>query len=142
MINGISLTSLKIIQVPGGDVLHAMKKSDPGFGGFGEAYFSTIHNGQIKAWKRHRQMTTNLVVPVGKVKFVVFDDRQDSSTIGNFFEVVLSPDNYQRLTICPGLWFGFAGLASPLSLILNLADIEHDPAEGETITLGKIDYQW
>ena len=142
MIKGVSLTRLKIIQVPGGDVLHAMKKSSPGFNGFGEAYFSTIHHGQIKAWKMHRQMTMNLVVPVGEVKFVIFDDRQGSCTSGNFFESVLSPDNYQRLTICPGLWFGFSGLATSFNLILNLADLEHDPLEGKTIPLTDIAYQW
>lgn len=142
MIDGVSLTSLRIVPVEGGDVLHAMKKSDPGFMGFGEAYFSTIHHGRVKAWKKHHKMTLNLVVPVGEVKFVVFDSRQNSSTADTFFEVILSPDNYQRLTVSPGLWCGFAGMASPLSLVLNLADLEHDPAEVSRKAADEIPYTW
>ena len=69
--NALLLTPLKIIPVPGGDVLHAMKYSDKGFTGFGEAYFSTIEPGIIKAWKRHRKMTLNLIVPFGAIRFTV-----------------------------------------------------------------------
>ncbi len=37
MIDGVIVTPLKIINVPGGDVFHALKKDDPGFTDFGEA---------------------------------------------------------------------------------------------------------
>ena len=77
------ITPLKIIQVPGGDVSHAMKISDPGFAGFGEVYFSNIEPGVVKAWKRHRQMTLNLVVSVGAIRFVMFDDRHQSPDSGD-----------------------------------------------------------
>src|SRR6059058_200930 len=104
MISGIKITSLKQIPVPGGDVLHALKAADPGFAGFGEAYFSIIDPGIVKAWKRHREMTLNLVVPVGAIRFVIYDDRGGSATKGAFEEVVLSRENYCRLTIPPMLW--------------------------------------
>jgi len=48
MIDGVELTPLKIIEVKDGNVLHALKKSDIGFEGFGEAYFSNVESGQIK----------------------------------------------------------------------------------------------
>ena len=41
-INNVVLSPLKIIDNPKGDILHGVKCSDIGFGGFGEAYFS-IH---------------------------------------------------------------------------------------------------
>ena len=47
-INGIVLTPLKRIQNHLGDVFHGMKKSDVGFSGFGEAYFTKIDYGAIK----------------------------------------------------------------------------------------------
>ena len=67
-----TLTPLRIIGVKGGDVLHAMKDTDDGFSGFGEAYFSSIEKGCIKGWKKHTNMTLNIVVPVGVIKFVFF----------------------------------------------------------------------
>tara|TARA_B100000989_G_C19525122_1_gene466367 strand:- start:74 stop:490 length:417 start_codon:yes stop_codon:yes gene_type:complete len=134
-IEGVIVTPLNIIEVKGGDVMHAMKKTDSGFDGFGEAYFSKIEKDFIKAWKLHNSMTLNLVVPFGGVKFVLSDRTK-------FQEVILSKDNFARLTIPPGIWFGFQGLHGPLSIVLNLANIVHN--EGEVITeeLGFIDYKW
>ena len=89
-IDGVHLSALKIINLEDGDVLHGMKKNDFGFNGFGEAYFSEIKFKKIKAWKRHRSMTLNLIVPSGKVRFVIYDDRANSDTYEAFQEVVSS----------------------------------------------------
>ena len=78
--------------------MHAMKKSNVGYSGFGEAYFSQVESGVIKAWKRHHEMTLNLVVPVGAIHFVLYDDRHNSSTCSEFQQVTLSTENYYRLT--------------------------------------------
>ncbi len=141
-ITGAMLTPLKSIFHPKGDVFHAMKASDPGFTGFGEVYFSTVHHGDIKGWKKHRRMTLNLVVPAGEIWFVLHDDRDSSPTRHSFFDVCLSPENYQRLTVPPGIWVGFKGLGKQLNLLLNLADLEHDPSESENIPLDRIPFDW
>ncbi|MBF0328449.1 MAG: dTDP-4-dehydrorhamnose 3,5-epimerase family protein [Nitrospirae bacterium] len=140
--DGVILTPLKIIPHPQGDVLHAIKSSEPGFAGFGEAYFSTVKNREIKAWKRHKRMTLNLVVPSGCIKFVLYDDRRNSSTYGNFFEVILSKHNYMRLTVPSGIWSGFQGLDTNLNLLLNIANIEHDPTEADSAAIDEIAYDW
>ena len=67
---GVTLHPLKHITVPKGDIYHAMKFTDEGYCGFGEAYFSQIEQGQAKGWKRHNRMTLNLIVPIGAVKVV------------------------------------------------------------------------
>ena len=97
IIEGVSLHPLKQISVPKGDLWHAFKSTDEGFVGFGEAYFTQIKPHEVKGWKRHNRYVLNLVVAVGSVKFVIYDDREDSKTKGQFQEVVLSPtSNYQR----------------------------------------------
>ncbi|WP_113923009.1 dTDP-4-dehydrorhamnose 3,5-epimerase [Cognataquiflexum aquatile] len=142
-VEGVFLTPLKKIQNPKGDVFHAMKKSDVGFCGFGEAYFSTINFEDTKPWKRHLKMTLNLVVPIGLIRFVIFDDRKGSLTQNNFFDITLGENNYQRITIPPGVWVAFRGIGSKYNLLLNLADLEHDPAEVERKEeLADITYQW
>lgn len=132
----IILTPLKQIHNPKGDVYHAMKKSDVGFAGFGEAYFSTVAQGVVKGWKKHTQMTLNLVVPVGSIEFVVYDEQTQE-----FFSVALSQKNYQRLTIKPNLWMAFRGLEKE-NMLLNLASIEHDPKEAVQKELSEIVYEW
>ena len=82
-IEGVGLTDLKMIHHPQGDIYHGMKKSDEGFEGFGEAYFSTIKENETKGWKKHQEMTMNIIVPIGAVTFVLFDDRENSKSINN-----------------------------------------------------------
>ncbi len=141
-ISGIILTPLKIIDHPLGDVLHGMKSSDNGFEGFQEAYFSTIKQGVIKPWKKHLKMTLNLIVPSGEIRFVLFDDRLNSITKGLFMDVSLSFKNYQRLTVPPNLWIAFKGKSTHLNLLLNIANMQHDPKEVVRADLSKIKFQW
>jgi len=142
MIEGLLFTQLSVIDTKGGAVLHGMKSGDLGYSGFGESYFSTIHPGAIKGWKLHYEMVLNLVVPVGCVKFVIFDNRDHSETFGEFTTIELSQNNYGRLTIPPKLWFGFEGIDEKDSLVLNIASIHHDPNEFEQIDLDQINYDW
>lgn len=134
----IQVLPLARIPVSGGDVMHAMKVSDTGFNGFGEAYFSWVEYGKVKAWKLHQRMTMNLIVPVGEVKFVFFLPVPTPV----FREECLGTSRYARLTIPPGIWFGFQGLAKPQSLVLNIASIEHDPDEGLHKEKEDISYNW
>lgn len=139
----ILLTPLRRISVPRGDVFHAIKASAPGYAGFGEAYFTTVEFGAVKGWKRHREMTMNLIVPAGAVKFVVFDGEPGGE--GNFRSVTLSPDSektYQRLTVPPGLWMAFAGRGEALNLVMNFASIEHRPDESDNRPLEDISWTW
>ena len=132
--DGVILTPLKQIIHPKGDIFHAMKASDDDFCGFGEAYFSAINMGDVKGWKKHTEMTMNLVVAIGEVEFVIYDG-------DSFFNVKLSKNNYQRLTIKPNLWLAFRGLFTK-NILLNLASIEHDPNEAVNIKLNQIKYEW
>jgi dTDP-4-dehydrorhamnose 3,5-epimerase len=135
-VDGVILTPLKKISHPKGDIWHAMKKSDNGYCGFGEAYFSTIKKDLIKGWKRHSVMTLNLVVPIGSIQVVVFNAQTKKHC-----SHTLHLENYKRLTIAPGLWVAFKGL-SENSILLNLANIEHDPNESQAKNISEIEYLW
>ena len=138
----ILLTNLDIIETKGGNVYHGMKKNDPGYKGFSEAYFSTIEPFSIKAWKRHREMTLNIIVPFGKIRFVIYDDRDNSKRVNSFEEIILYKDNYKRLTIPPGLWIGFQGLDDQTSILLNIANMKHSKSEIDRKPLNDIKYEW
>lgn len=130
------LTPLRSISTSGGAVKHALKCTEDSFNGFGEAYFSYVELGAVKGWKKHHQMTCNLVVPVGSVKFVVRYAESD------FDQFIIGEDNYSRLTIPPGVWFAFKGLTDRDSIVLNVSDIVHDPNESEKCELASINFQW
>lgn len=136
-LDDILVTPLSRIPTQGGDVLHAMKQCDPDFCGFGEACFSWVDVGAIKAGKHHTEMTMNLVAPVGNGKFVFLTDYADAPRTEE-----TGVDHYSRLTVPPGIWFGFKGLTSPRSLLLNLADILHRANEVDRLPISEIEYDW
>jgi dTDP-4-dehydrorhamnose 3,5-epimerase len=142
LISGVTLTPLKQIKHEKGDIFHAMKSSENSFHSFGEAYFSFVKEGVVKGWKKHNQMLLNIIVPIGEIKFVIHDNRPDSSTSGRFNEIMLGPDKmYARLTIEPGLWVAFQGVKAN-NCLLNIASLEHDPKEADNIDIDAIKYAW
>jgi dTDP-4-dehydrorhamnose 3,5-epimerase len=143
MINGVILTPLKSIFSEGGNVFHAIKSSDSGYKKFSEAYFTTIDYLAIKPWKKHNQMTLNLIVIHGEIQFVVYDDRNDSPSYKLIEHFTLSPEkNYARLTVPPGLYVAFQGLSEQKNIALNVADIIHEPSEIDRQNLNFITYSW
>tara|TARA_B110000438_G_C15214159_1_gene394312 strand:- start:57 stop:482 length:426 start_codon:yes stop_codon:yes gene_type:complete len=137
LLKKIKVTPLKIIKLSEGNIMHALKKRELKNWSFKEAYFSKIKYGKIKAWKFHLKMTLNLVVPKGKVKFVFYSKAE------NDFKVVeLGEKKYSRLTVPPNIWFGFKGVDKNESIILNLANMQHDPKEILRREKNKIKFNW
>lgn len=129
MIEGVIVTPLRQIVDERGKVMHMLRRDAPHFIEFGEIYFSTVHQGAIKGWHIHKEMTLNYAVPVGKIKFVLYDDREGSSTRGKIQELYLGPDNYCLVTVPPMIWNGVKGVAPDFSLIANCPTMAHDPGE-------------
>lgn len=125
------LTPLKIIDQGIGSVMHGMKRSDNSFNRFGEAYFSLVEYEMIKGWKKHKKMTLNLIVPLGNIRFIIHDATKldTNGKILPILDIIIGQENYSRLTVPPGLWMAFQGISQPNNMLLNIADIEHDPNE-------------
>ncbi len=142
MIEDLIISPLKIIHHSKGDIFHGMKSTDIGFAGFGEAYFSTVAKGEIKGFKKHSEMVLNIVVPVGEIRFVIHDTRENSNSFGEFHEIVIGKQNYCRLTLPISLWMAFQGVGDDLNLLLNMASIEHQPDEAENCALEEFPFVW
>ena len=131
----ITIKALQKFKLDEGDVFHALKASESEYHGFKEAYFSTIKNNKIKAWKRHFKMTMNLIVPIGKVQFIFYDENKNLLK-----NIIIGEDNYSRITVPPMIWFGFKGLSSNTSYILNISNELHDPSEVERKPLSSFNF--
>ena len=144
-IEGVIVQPLKQIPDSRGSVLHMLRNDSDLFKQFGEVYFSEIHCGAIKAWKRHKKQTQNLVVPFGKIRLAIYDDRQMSSTHRKIIEYEVGrPEHYRLIHIPPMLWYGFQGIGHQTSLIANCTDQPHNPEETESLPANSehIPYQW
>ena len=74
-------------------------------------------------------MTLNYAVPHGHIKFVLYDDRPNSSTQGEVQELFLGPDSYYLVTVPPMVWNGFKGLGNEMAIVANCATIPHSADE-------------
>lgn len=121
-----------------------LRRDAPHFTDFGEVYFSVVNPAVVKAWKRHARITQRMAVPMGRVRLVVFDDREGSSTRGEIEVLEIGEDDYELVEVPPGVWYGFAGLAPSPSLIANCTDLPHDPAEAEVVPVDdpRVPYSW
>ena len=143
-IQGVNVTPLRRIVDERGAILHMLRNDDPHFERFGEIYFSIVNPGVVKGWHLHRSMTLNYAVPVGRVRLVLFDARDGSPSRGTLQEIELGPDNYWLVTIPPGVWNGFIGLATTPSVVANCSTEPHHPEEIVRMSprSSQIPYDW
>ncbi|KAB8028044.1 dTDP-4-dehydrorhamnose 3,5-epimerase family protein [Fluviispira multicolorata] len=144
MIEGVLKIPLRQIKDDRGKVMHMLRATDDHFQKFGEVYFSWINPNVIKGWQKHLEMTLNYAVPVGKIKLVLYDDREISKTYKQINEYILNQDDYYLLSIPPHIWYGFQSIGNQAAMIVNCATIPHDPNEVRRMDLSekKIPYNW
>ena len=121
-----------------------LRSDDPHFERFGEIYFSTVYAGVVKGWKKHRQLTANYACIHGRIRIVLYDDREGSPTRGGLQNAVVGPAEYALVVIPKGIWHGFQGIAEPVSILANCSTEPYDPAELERLDPGStmIPYDW
>lgn len=144
MIDGVQIIPLKRIPDERGTIFHMMRVTDSHFQQFGEIYFSSIYKDAIKGWHLHKEMTLNYACVHGRIKLVIFDDREGSPTRGELMEIFLGPDNYSLVIIPPEVWNGFKGLSDPHALVANCCTHSHDPSRSSRMDPfdNHIDYNW
>ena len=144
MIEGVQVIPLRRIPDERGTIFHMMKCTDPHFRQFGEIYFSTVYKGVVKGWHRHREMTLNYACIWGRIKLVLYDDRESSTTRGELTEVFLGPDDYSLVVIPPEVWNGFKGMSEPYAIVANCCTHAHDPSRSERMdpSGSDIPYDW
>lgn len=144
MIQGVYVKPLRQICDERGKVMHLLRADDPQFERFGEVYFSMVYPGAIKAWHLHKEMALNYAVPVGRIKMVLFDEREGSPTRGEVMEIFTGPDDYKLIHVPPMVWNGFKGIGTEAALVANCATVGHSKEEIERLDPGssRIPYDW
>ena len=132
----IKIKNLSVINNEKGDILKGFLKSENKAIEVNEVYFTEINPSEIKAWKRHKSMTCNLIAVRGKIKIVI--QKRDK----NFLTQILSKENYKMITIPPNFWFGFQCLTEEIGLLVNISNEEHNDDEVEQIDINELTFDW
>lgn len=126
MIEGVVIKSLKKIPDHRGTIMKMQECIDPEFKGFGEIYFSTIYPGIVKGWHLHEKAILNYAVVKGRIKLVLYDSREQSSTRGELMEIFLGDDNYSLVQIANNIWNGFQCIGSETAIVADLITLPHE----------------
>lgn len=141
-LQGVIVTPLAIVPDERGQVMHMLKTTTAGFRQFGEIYFSCIYSGVTKGWKVHTASWGNMAVPVGRVKFVLYDTRETSPTYQQFQEVYLGDNSYKLLTVPPGIAYAWRNLLPETALIANCCSEVWRAEEQRMIPFEEVPYTW
>lgn len=145
MIQGLEISPLKVFADNRGKVMKMIDVKAPLFEKFGEIYFSFVNPGVIKGWKKHLRAVQLFAVPIGAIKFVVYDDRPDSPTLGRIEEVEIGESDYRLIKMPPGVWYSWQAAGSFPAMIASLTSEPHEPAEAVSAEVNNNDlipYQW
>jgi dTDP-4-dehydrorhamnose 3,5-epimerase len=116
-----------------GRVMEILRRDDPHFHGFGQAYFSTIYPGVVKAWHAHLKQHDAMTAIKGMCRIGLFDDRPNSPTQGQAQEVVTGEFHPLLLIIPPGVFHGFKAIGTAETLLVNLPSEPYNPQEPDEL---------
>ena len=145
-IAGVRVTDLKQISNDRGGLMEVQRSDEPDFPGFGQAYVTRTLPGVIKAWYRHRHQIDQLAAVTGRVKLVLFDDRESSSSCGAVEEIMVGAPTPRLVLIPPGIWHGFQAVDGQEAVLLHLNTepfcFESPDEERALLDDPRIPYRW
>lgn len=146
MIEGVTITKLRVIPDERGRLMEMLRSDDPEFTRFGQVYLTTAYPGVVKGWHWHKKQIDNMIVVAGMMKIVLHDRRADSPTKGETMEIYAGEHNPVRVRIPAGVCHGFTCVSPVEALVVNVPtevyryddpdEFRIDPHSGE------IPYDW
>jgi dTDP-4-dehydrorhamnose 3,5-epimerase len=145
MIEGVKVKNLRVIADDRGRLAEILRIDDEIFEGFGQVYFTTAYPGVVKAWHAHRFQTDYITCISGMIKLVLYDEREGSTTYGQFEEFYIGIHNPILVKIPPMVWHGFKNIGLEEAIVINVITRPYDhknPDEIRRPAHGDIPYDW
>lgn len=138
MLGEITKNQIKrILRSDGGYVDKMIDHTSANFFGFGELYRSKVDYLDVRGWKYHTEMYSNIFVIKGSFKFVYFKVESN-----NFESIEIDEDENCFLSMKPKIWFAFQGLSDKENILLNFSSIKHSSNEVINKDINSFDYNW
>lgn len=129
-----------------GHLTELLRRDDPIFETFGQAYYSVSYPGVIRGWHYHRKQTDYFSCLVGMIKVPLYDMREGSPTYGEINEFFIGEDNRIVLKIPVGVLHGFKNIGVVPCVLVNFPTMPYDPADPDEYRIPwdspDIPYDW
>jgi len=124
MINDAVQIELKAHVDDRGYLVEIIRAKDEHFTKFGQVYLvGNFGQGTIRAFHKHEVLWDWFFISHGSAKFVLRDDRKDSSTYENMDTYVISSRNPSLLVVPPGVYHGWISLEDDTQLISTASEV-------------------
>jgi dTDP-4-dehydrorhamnose 3,5-epimerase len=146
LIQGVVVKPLRVMPDERGRLMEILRRDDPFFRTFGQAYLTTAYPGVVKAWHCHAKQTDHFCVVRGMAKVVLYDGRKGSPTRGLINEFFLGDQAPQLVVIPNFVMHGFKAIGDEEIYLLNFPTELYDYRHPDEIRLPahtkKIPYDW
>lgn len=146
MIDGVKIKKLKVIPDDRGRLMEILRSDDEMFEVFGQVYMTTAYPGVVKAWHYHKRQTDNFTCISGKMRLGLYDAREDSPTLGEVAEYIISLDDPMVVRIPVGVYHGFKCISEEEAVVINTVTVPYDPADPDEYRVDEydndIDFDW
>jgi dTDP-4-dehydrorhamnose 3,5-epimerase len=146
MIDGVTVTKLRVIPDERGRLMEMVRSDDPDFLKFGQVYLTSAYPGVVKGWHYHKKQHDNMVVVCGMMKIVLCDMRDGSPTKGEVNEFFAGTYNPVRIHIPPGVCHGFKCISDVEAIVINTATEVYEYAHPDEFRIDPhtkdIPYDW
>jgi dTDP-4-dehydrorhamnose 3,5-epimerase len=120
MIEGVHIKKLRFIEDERGRLMEVLRKDDPFYRKFGQAYVTTARPGVVKAWHYHMLQDDNIALLVGKIRFGLFDARKDSRTHGESMDLLVDEKAPVLIHVPKGVYHGFKCVGDVEAMVMNV----------------------
>lgn len=120
MISGVEIKKLNYIPDERGRLMEILRSDDAIFLKFGQAYITTGYPGVVKAWHYHKKQWDNFCVVKGMMKVVLYDNREESPTMGEIMEFFMGEFNPLLVRIPPLVYHGFKCISEQEAILINI----------------------
>lgn len=122
-----------VILNPNGNLRRIFRSIDGEKLPFREIYYSEVNRKSLKGWKYHRQQTQNISVAYGEIRVVCVLQEIDREVVEVF--KVDTKHFYGVLTIPAGIYYAIINYTNEPTILLNVTDNLHDPAENKSLPI-------
>lgn len=119
MIHQVRTKPLKMIPDERGWLMELLRSDDEMFIRFGQVYVTAAYPGVVKAWHYHKKQWDHFACVHGMMKLVLYDDRKDSPTCGQFDEFFVGDRNPLLVQIPPLVHHGFKCIGQEQAIVVN-----------------------
>lgn len=91
------------------------------------SYYSMTYPGVVRAWHRHLEGQIDFFIcPKGRIKVAIYDDREDSPTMGELDTFVIGEHDQKVVRIPGDCWHGFKAIGDEPAFLLNFPSKLYD----------------